>query len=83
MTVARQPMTETEYGEWKRQASNYPTASFDPSFASGFFTCAGTAAAAPCDLHVQTWGGWHLELLGGAHARRQDLESLFSMLNWK
>ena len=83
VTVARQQMTDAEYAEWRRQASNYPTAPFDASFASGFFTCAGEAASAPCDLHVQTSGGWHLELAGGAHATRQDLERLFRVLHWK
>jgi hypothetical protein len=83
VTVARQQMTDAEYAEWRRQASNYPTAPFDASFASGFFTCAGDAASAPCDLHVQTSGGWHLELTGGEQATRPDLERLFLALHWK
>ena len=83
VTVARQPMTDAEYAEWRRQASNHPTAPFDASFASGFFTSAGDAASAPCDLHAQTSGGWHLELAGGDRVTRLDLEHLFLALHRK
>jgi hypothetical protein len=83
VTVAKRPMTAPEYEDWCRQASDYPAARLAFSSASGFFTCAGDAAAAACDLHVQTAAGTHLELAGGDHATRADLEQLYASLNWK
>ena len=81
VTVAQQTMTDLQYEDWCRQARDYPQ--FERSNASGFFTCVGDAAAAFCDLHVQTKAGTHLELAGGGHATRADLEELYALLGWK
>jgi len=83
VTVARQPMTVGEYQEWERQSRGYPAIDVGNLEASGFFTCAGDAGTAPCDLHVQTRKGLHIEVMGGGRATRADLEELFGRLAWK
>jgi hypothetical protein len=83
VTVALQSMTADEYQEWERQARGYPPAKVGLLEASGFFTCAGDGDGAPCDLHVQTREGLHVEVMGGGRATRADLEELFGLLAWK
>jgi hypothetical protein len=82
VTIAEQRMTAAEYQEWERQAHDYPAAHLVPA-ASGFFTCAGDAGAARCDLHAQTPSGLHLELAGGPRATRAELEQVYAGLAWK
>jgi hypothetical protein len=83
VTVALRSMTVEEYQEWERQSRGYPAAELSIPQANGFFTCAGDAGAAPCDLHVQTRAGLHIELMGGGRATRADLERLVGLLAWK
>jgi hypothetical protein len=80
VTIARRPVTPEEYEDWERQSQGYPAAAVGIRGASGFFTCAGDGGAAPCDLHVQTRDGLHVEVMGGGRATRADLEQLFGRL---
>ena len=80
VTIARRPVTGEEYQDWERQSRGYPAAAVGIPAASGFFTCAGDGEAAPCDLHIQTRAGLHIEVMGGGRAPRADLELLFARL---
>jgi hypothetical protein len=83
VTVAQMPMKPAEYQAWEQQTRDYPVAHLKGPAASGFFTCGGDEAAPPCDLHVQTETGAHLELAGSVHTTRADLEELYASLAWK
>ena len=66
------------YQRWLADSKAYPQASLPlPSAdANGFFTCAGDGPRAACDLHVELRAGFHVEMMGGGHATRADLQSL-------
>jgi hypothetical protein len=82
ITVAGRPQAPGEYEEWLVQSREYPQAALPVpgDAANGFYTCAGPGTEGACDLHVQTRAGFHVEVLGGGHATRADLDELVARL---
>lgn len=82
MTIARRLVDDAGYAEWERQSQGYPPAllAFPPGAASGFYTCGGDGGVAPCDLHIQTRSGFHIEVSGGGVATRAQLDDLMTRL---
>jgi hypothetical protein len=82
ITVAERPQAPGEYEDWLAQSRDYPQAPLPVprDVANGFYTCAGPGTDGPCDLHVQTRAGFHVEVLGGGHATRADLDELVARL---
>jgi hypothetical protein len=82
ITVAERPQAPGEYEQWLAQSRDYPQAALPvrADTANGFYTCAGPGTAGACDLHVQTRAGFHVEVLGGGHATRADLDELVARL---
>jgi hypothetical protein len=82
ITVAWAPSQGDDYERWVEASRAYPQAELPlpPAAANGFFSCTDATPGSPCDLHIQLSAGYHVEVMGGGHATRADLERLMSRI---
>ncbi len=82
VTIVQRPMSPGDYEGWSRQSAEYPQVALDAptGSANGFFSCAGDTPTSACDLHIQFKSGYHLEVMGGGHATRAQLEDVLRRL---
>ena len=82
ITIAPLRQTPAERRDWMEASRPYPPVALDvpAGSASGFYACTGGGTEGACDLHVQLDAGYHVEVMGGGHARRADLDALMRQL---
>jgi hypothetical protein len=76
VTLARLPMTDTQYAEWVKMSTGaFPQATLDvrPERGNGFYQCDEHER---CDLLIQLRSGVHLEIRGGGTSSREDVNAI-------